>query len=51
MSLLVILGIWVAVSAVVAPLVGYFLAGRRAAKSAPKPDCALDLNPHSRPPA
>jgi len=49
MSLLVILGIWVAVSAVAAPLVGYFLVRRRAPQRRPEHDYGLDLHPHSRP--
>ena len=49
MSLLVILGIWIAVSAVCAPIVGYFLAGRREPKRPAERDYRLDLRPGSRP--
>ena len=51
MSLLVILGIWIAVSAVCAPIVGYFLAGRRARTRQAEHDYGIDLHPGSRPPA
>ena len=49
MSLLVILGIWIAVSAVCAPIVGYFLAGRREPKRPAERDYGLDLHPGSQP--
>ena len=49
MSLLVILGIWIAVSAICAPVVGYFLAGRRARTHRAERDYGLDLHPGSRP--
>jgi len=48
MSLLVILGIWVVVSALVAPIVGYFLAGRRARPQAAERDCRLEIEGRPR---
>lgn len=48
MSLLVILGIWIAISAVVAPVVGYFLAGPRATQKPVQDSYDLDLSPHSQ---
>jgi len=49
MSLLVILAVWVVVSALVAPCVGYFLAGHRAQPKPPEADCGLGLQGRSRP--
>jgi len=46
MSLLAILAIWVAASALVAPVIGYFLAGRRERR---EPADALSLEEQSRP--
>lgn len=49
MSLLVILGVWVAVSAIFAPLIGYLLAGRRSASQNSEHEFGLELRPNSRP--
>ena len=49
MSLLVILGIWIVVSAVLAPIVGYFLAGHRPQKTPTGAGYTIDLHPGSRP--
>jgi hypothetical protein len=53
MSLLVILGIWIAVSAVLTPLVGYFLSGasRRAAERRTSKEIDTGLHPGTPPPA
>jgi hypothetical protein len=49
MSLLVILCIWIAVSVLCAPIVGYFLAGRRTSGRQAESDCGLDLHSKTRP--
>jgi hypothetical protein len=49
MPLLVVLGIWIVVSAAVAPIVGYFLAGHRARKTRANAGYRMGLRPDSRP--
>lgn len=53
MSLLMVLGIWIAASAVLTPLVGYFLSGasRRAADRRAHEKIDAGLHPGTPPPA
>lgn len=52
MSLLMVLGIWFAASAIVTPLVGYFLsdAAQRAAERRSRKDMEASLNHGTQPP-
>lgn len=53
MSLLMVLGIWIAASAVLTPLVGYFLsdAAQRAAERRARKELEAGLQPGAQPPA
>lgn len=52
MSLLVVLGIWIAASAALTPVVGYFLsdAAQRAAERRARKELEAGLNPGAQPP-
>ena len=48
MSWLTLLGIWIAISVVVAPVAGWFLAGESTHSPAARRNFGLDLGPRSR---